>query len=111
MGKFIRGQPNLGNGTGELGAIAKSSFAKEYPALFDYMSETKLPTGGKRETTTILLFVEQGFLKACINDRAYGCVSFVSGEELEALLRSVEERLATDTMEWRVSGSRGRAKK
>jgi hypothetical protein len=50
---------------------------------------------------TLLLFVEAGRLKGCLNDRDMARSVFVSAESLEGLLDAMETGLADETLEWR----------
>lgn len=84
---------------------------KDFPALWDLMTTTKLKDGKVRRTMTVLLFVDDGKWKACLNDRENGVTAFVSGDTAQALLMSIEEGLQGDSLEWRgdrkASGRKG----
>jgi hypothetical protein len=73
----------------------------EYPALAEHLGCPRWPDGAVRETTTILLFVEAGAWKACINDRAEGMVAFVAAGGPRTLLERVEKGLVEGTLDWR----------
>lgn len=86
----------------------------EYPWLFEYMNTTAWDDGTARETATLMLLVEDGWLKACLNDRAGGRSLWVTGSALVEVLGSLEGHLAAGTGDWRVKrpfGSQGGKKK
>lgn len=76
-------------------------FLLEYPALSEYLSVTEWEEGKPRETSTLLLFVEDGRWVVCLNDRAEGRSVFVSGPTFKAVLASLEEGLQEGSLQWR----------
>lgn len=78
---------------------------KDYPATWDLLTTSKLQDGTVVRTMTVLLFIQDGWWKACLNDRQGEVSSFVSAETAVALLQAIEEGLAQDSLEWRSSGS------
>jgi len=76
---------------------------KDFPAIWDLMTTTKLKDGTSVATMTVLLFVQDGLWKACLNDRQGEVSSFVSADTALALLQAIEEGLAGDSLEWRSS--------
>ena len=76
--------------------------------LCEYLSVSAFDDGQPRETSTLMLFVEDGFLKACLSDREEGCVAFFSGDSLEGLLESVEGALQDGSADWRMSRKKRR---
>jgi hypothetical protein len=90
-----------------------SPFAKDYPALWEYLSAVSWEDGTSRETSTVLLFTEDGRVKACLHDRAEARSLWSSGEGVEGALGALEHALETGQAEWRRSrsGVRGRAAK
>lgn len=76
-------------------------FEKEWPYLSAFMSSTSWDDGTIRETGTLLLFVQEGYLKACINDRALDRSAFVTGPSINCLFDLVEAGLEQDSLDWR----------
>ena len=83
---------------------------KAYPALWDYLTTSTTSAGKVRRTTTVLVFVDEGSWKACVNDRDTGEVGFVSSDTAMGLLEALERTLAGDAMEWRASKPYGKGK-
>lgn len=73
-----------------------------FPALAEYMTLTEYDDGAKRLTSTLLFFVEDGLLKACINDRDLRRTAFFSGSTFREVLQALEDALCSDTVEWRL---------
>lgn len=88
-------------GTGGDPLFARSVDATSYPNLFSYLTEERWDDGSPRETSTLLLFVEHGILKVCLNDRAVGRTCFLSCASFDAALEALEHGLASDTLPWR----------
>jgi len=55
------------------------------------------------------VFVEDGVLKGCLNDRDAERSVFLAADSLESLLDDLEAGLANDSLQWRAK--RGPAKK
>jgi hypothetical protein len=73
------------------------------PALVEYLLSDKWDDGKVRVTSTLLLFVDQGEWKACLNDRDGGRVAFVTAGTVAGLLGALEEQLQAGSAEWRAS--------
>jgi hypothetical protein len=76
-----------------------------YPALHDFLCVTNV-RGKDRRTGSLSLFVEDGRVKAALNDREEGMVAFVSGKSVLELAGSLEKGLQTGTLDWRPSRRR-----
>lgn len=83
----------------------------EFPLLLEFLSADRYPDGGLRQPGTLVLFLELGWLKACLSDRDQGLTAFCSAPGLRGLLRVIEAGLAEDSLDWRKSGGSGRKKK
>lgn len=81
-----------------------------HPALSEYLTATEYPDGAKRTTSTILLFVDAGMVKACLNDRDQGQSLWVSASTPTEALQALERHLSLGTGEWRPSGQYGQAR-
>lgn len=87
------------------------AWARRYPALAEYLDADKFPDGSARKTSTLLVFVDDGVLKACVSDRAESRVAFFSASTFEGLLDAVEVGLSTDNADWRPAGGGGRKRR
>lgn len=83
-------------------------FNEKYPTLADFLGLEAWPNGDKRQTGTVLFFVEDGLWKCCLNDRDGDCYSFLSSESFSGLLSGANENLDRNTLEWRYRASKGR---
>lgn len=91
--------------------IVKEAMRGTWPALAEYLFDDHWPEGGARVTSTVLVCVDEGRLKACINDRANERSAWVSGSSLIDLFTTLDAALATDSAAWRASGWRKGKKK
>lgn len=64
--------------------------------------------GQQRVTGTLLLFVDDGALKAMLNDRDSGYIAFLSSHTAKTLLEAVEEGLRDGGLDWRESKGKKR---
>jgi hypothetical protein len=71
------------------------------PTLWEYLSLASWDDGSARVTSSLLLFVEDGLCKLCLNDRALERTGWASGVTLEAALSAMDASLADGRMEWR----------
>ena len=72
-----------------------------YPHVVEYCVESSWDDGAPRETSTLLLFVEEGRWKLCLHDRALSRSAWVSGASPEACLEALEAALGSEVVEWR----------
>lgn len=95
------------NGTSLDPNWGKDGWKEEYPNLTDMLQCTQWDDRTNRQTSTLLLFVEDSVLKACLNDRHFQRSAFFTAETMEALIVKIELALTNDTAEWKSRGSRG----
>jgi len=76
-------------------------FLSAFPALGEFMSDTRWEDGSPRETGTLLFFVEGGDVKACLMDRASSRRVFVTATTFRGLLELLEMGLRDDRLDWR----------
>lgn len=110
MGKYVeKPQATQGGAVPSAKSIDPEMSAK-FPALWEYVTEDAWEDGTARETATLLIFYEEGCLKACLNDRSGQRSAFWSNRSLAGLLACVEADLQAGAVEWRTkrSGPKGR---
>lgn len=73
-----------------------------YPALWEYLTLREWGPNEPRDTASLLIFNDEGILKACVNDRDALRVAFVAAGSLTLLLSSLEAGLVADTLDWRL---------
>lgn len=78
-------------------------FAKRYPCLHEWLTLDKWEDGTHREPSTLLLFLDDGRPKGCLNDREGGKVVFVAAWTFTDVLVAMEEGLLADTLDWRTA--------
>jgi len=93
----------LGNGW-ESGVDA---WEMAHPELVQFLARVSYDDGGSRQPGTLLVFTEHGSLKACLSDRDQGLVAFATSDSFLGLLNVLEEGLAADSLDWRVSRQGG----
>jgi len=86
-------------------------FGRTYPGLWEMLSAERNEDGSKRLTSTLTLFVDDGGVKAVLNDRDQALTGWACGSSVEAVLESLERGLQADTIEWRVPAGGKRKKK
>jgi len=71
------------------------------PLLSEHMGTTVYDDGSARETSTVSLFVEDGCMRAALNDRDNRRSLYISAEGVEACLKGLEAMLADERAQWR----------
>lgn len=105
LGEWMR-RPMPGDRSGPADAdFNDPGLKREYPTLYEYLSLTRYEKGESRVTSTLLIFVENGVLRICLNDRDNNRSVFFTGETLECALASLEAALLSDRVEWRTRNS------
>lgn len=85
------------------GKSVESEFATLHTCLAEYLTSEAWEDGSARITSSLLIFVEGGLYKACLNDRALERTGWATGPSLEACLASLDAAIASDGIEWRKS--------
>ena len=87
---------------GAAGLVKDDHAMKTYPTVIQFLSDVTWDDGSARTPGSLTLFIEDGIWKACLNDRDASASLYVSGDNVTACLKSLENRLAgTVTAEWR----------
>lgn len=81
--------------------VLDAGFVSHWPALFEYLTLLSWDDGSAREPATLLVFVDEGRWKACLNDKANARVGWRSADSFAGLLDVVEAGLAGGSMDWR----------
>lgn len=92
---------NAAKPSAQVSAWMDADFEKQWPYLASWLAETKWDDGTFRETGTLLLFVQDGVLKCCLNDRALNRSCFLSGPTYGCLMDACEAGLEADNLPWR----------
>jgi hypothetical protein len=79
------------------------------PTLWEFLSVTAVD-GKSRQTSTLSLWVSDGAVTLCLNERDAGLSLYAGGDTLEGAIRCLEGKLNSDAPEWR-KGYSGASKK
>lgn len=87
-------------------------WAKEHPALWEYLTTEEYPDGSPRERSMLCFFVENGVFKGALQDRDQQQSLWASSDALESLVEALEAKCAAgDASEWRAMGGATKTKK
>jgi hypothetical protein len=75
----------------------------DLPAVMEYLFLDHWEDGASRETSTLLVFVEDGRVKACLNDRQEERSLWVSSTSFLGALAALEDALRSGGADWRRS--------
>lgn len=78
-----------------------AEFEKDYPWLFAFLTSESWEDKSHRVTGTLLIFTQEGYLKACVNDRDLGRSAFVTAPSVTLLFDLIEDGLAEEHLDWR----------
>lgn len=99
---------------GRLAAEELGELLTPYPAIVDHLVATEFPGSPPepRETSTLLIFAEEGLWKAMLRDRDTEATLWATGETPEGALAVLEGLLRLDVAPWHVKkGGRGTRQK
>jgi len=91
----------VGMGGAKLPQWKEDDFSVDHPSLVSFLKDDKWSDGTPRVTGTISLFVQEGALKAAINDKDRGVVGFISAPAFYELLFAIDQGIEHDSIEWR----------
>lgn len=103
MGSVLKRRVASGPSSEPAGGLAVCPVLDAVPGLREMLVADRFPDGSTRLTSTLLLFVEAGVLKACLHDRDQGMTAWASGASLGDVLEALEGGLQADTLNWKVS--------
>lgn len=108
MGKFtdIPGK-QIPDESSPNGGLSDPAFERDFPAIWEFMTLT-VDEGARRETSTLLLFVQDGRMTICLNDRQRGRSVFQSAPTLREAMVCLDEALTSGSAEWRYRQAAGR---
>ena len=78
-----------------------STFRSRFPALAEYLEVDSWDDGKTRLTSTLLVFVEDGSVKGCLNDREADRALWVTAGSIQGVIEALEAALAAGTGDWR----------
>lgn len=78
-------------------------WGKKYPALCEFLSSCTYEDGASRDTGTVNLSTGDGRLRVCLNDKDLQQYCFLSGENLDQVLKAANRAVAEGIGDWRQS--------
>lgn len=101
MSEYVRRRAGGTNGVAAPQLDPGSVLAKQYPALWEFLTLSTWEGGDPRQPGSITVFLGSSGLQACVSDKDGGLVAFVTGRSLEAILLAVDAGIADDSLDWR----------
>lgn len=99
--KFRGKQKMVGRDVPHDGYASDPKWAKDFPAIHEYLTVAPGDSGNAAKTATLTIFSEAGMFKICLNDRAEGYSAFASGETVTEALEALEGQLSSGNTDWR----------
>lgn len=87
---------------GATGVVVDDKFAKTYPTLYAYLTQTAWPDGTVRETSSVSVFVDGNAVKCVLKDRSLGICLWATCPTFTGLYAVLEALLCDPAAEWRV---------
>lgn len=78
-----------------------------YPTLWEYIASVRWEDGTARQPSSLLLFIEDGYAKLCLNDRELQRTGWATGASVAEAAEALEAALATGRIEWRKARPQG----
>lgn len=83
------------------GTPCSGTIFENFPTLWEFLTLSRWPDATSRKVGSIILFVEGDRWKACLKDPNGPRVAFVTGEDIDSLLLSVDAGLDGNKLDWR----------
>lgn len=87
---------------GDAAQMVDEEFQKHYPTLFDYLTQSRWPDGTPRLTSSLLIFTDNGQVKAMLRDKEAGECLWVACPSLWMIFDVFEAKLCDEEADWRV---------
>lgn len=98
---LLRKEDLEGRGGSGPRVLTDPRFSGDYPILWSYMTQTKWQDGSARATSSLLLFADDGVLKAMLRDRDAGLCLWVAGATVTGLFDALEAAVSDSRADWR----------
>jgi len=77
-------------------------FCDSYPVLSEMLTAATYDDNNPRQTSTLLIFTENGILRGCLNDRDNNRSAFFTAETISDLFQVIDNALASNRVDWRI---------
>jgi hypothetical protein len=84
-------------------SASAGTLLQPFPELLEFLCLTSLPDGTKRSPGKMSLSLESGMWQVALSDLETSLYACLTGEDLDCVLLTVEERLRAGSMPWRPS--------
>lgn len=81
--------------------LTDPGFAGPYPLLWSFLTQNKWEDGSARQTSSVLMFSDDGVLKLMLRDRDAGLCLWVAAGTVMGLFDAVEAALGDPRADWR----------
>jgi len=81
-------------------------FERSYPALWEFLSTSRMDDGTTRQTATLMAFMEGKVWKLCLHDRETGMSLWAAAEAFWEAMETLEAMLKSPAPQWRQGGAR-----
>lgn len=81
--------------------LTDPGFGGDFPLLWSYLTQNKWEDGTPRLTASLLVFADDGVLKAMLRDREAGLCLWVAGATVWGLFEALEGSLGDPRADWR----------
>jgi hypothetical protein len=98
---LLRKEDLEGRGGQAARVLTDPRFAGDYPILWSYLTQTKWQDGSPRLTSSLLVFSDDGVLKAMLRDRDAGLCLWVAGGTMSGLFDALEAAVSDSKADWR----------
>lgn len=90
-------------GVGSNDRLRDDAWLGDYPLILEHLTAPTFDDGTRRETSTLMVFVQHGLWMLMLRDRAEGYCAWMPGETLEEAFQRLEAALdAGDPSLWRL---------
>lgn len=97
-----RGASGPGRGCGLGSSVPEDGWSSTYPGIWQMLTAQCYPDGTTRQTSTLLIYWDDGSVKLCLTDRDNEVVAWqTSLKGMEDALACLERRLQEGVVEWR----------
>lgn len=83
------------------GTVCDPQIQQRYPQLWEHLTAVAYDDGSRRETSTLLLFMQDGSLKGMLRDKDGERCLWVAARSLIGVLEALEGQLGDDMADWR----------
>jgi len=112
MGVFSKALGSGGKKKGSVRSRAEDPWIKaDMPILHEFLTAVVDDDGKARQTSSLVVFVEDGMFKVCLSERDHGLCLWGASSTLQGAMEAIEVSLSAEHVDWRQKRSEGRPAK